>query len=156
MLYRPACRVESFSEAQMRVSLSRPISNCSGHPVGSLEWWMYGIRSHYRLELEVWALLDLEELVEEMIGGYLPVEIGIDRAVHLLRDVRTEWSEVVDTERIRAAVTRLVEGEFRRPERGYYRIVDGVVRLEEELSYWEDQFPGYETVEGWVWEYAGG
>lgn len=117
---------------------------------------MYGIRSHYRLELEVWALLDLEELVEEMIGGYLPVEIGIDRAVHLLRDVRTEWSEVVDTERIRAAVTRLVEGEFRRPERGYYRIVDGVVRLEEELSYWEEQFPEYETVEGWVWEYAGG
>ena len=66
---------------------------------------MYGIRSHYRLELEVWALLDLEEIVEEMIGGYLPVEIGIDCAVHLLRDVRTEWSEVVDTECIQAAVT---------------------------------------------------
>ena len=114
---------------------------------------MYGIRSQYRRELEVEALLDLEEIVEEMIGGYLPVEIGIDRAVHLLRDVRTE---VVDTERIRAAVTRLVEGEFRRPERGYYRIVDGVVRLEEELSFWEEQFPEYETVEDWVWEYAGG
>ena len=113
---------------------------------------MYGIRSQYRRELEVEALLDLEEIVEEMIGGYLPVEIGIDRAVHLLRDVRT----VVDTECIRAAVTRLVEGEFRRPERGYYRIVDGVVRLEEELSFWEEQFPEYETVEDWVWEYAGG
>ena len=49
-----------------------------------------------------------------------------------------------------------MEGEFRRPERGYYRIVDGVVRLEEELSFWEEQFPEYETVEDWVWEYAGG
>jgi hypothetical protein len=65
--YAPAERLETFAEAQIRVSqLTRPISNWSGHPVGSLEWWMYGIRSHHEYEREVTALLDIEELVAEI------------------------------------------------------------------------------------------
>ena len=131
-------------------ALSSGRSNWSRCPVGSPGCVSYQVLSRHRMEGEMLTMCYLEELANDVVGGYLPFDEAVEMGVRLLVHGMRRVSE--DEGLIRSSVIALFEQELRRPCGGYYYCEGGVVHFQAELMYWDEDSGGMES-EDWIRRY---